>query len=139
MIRLICFFIFLFLGLGCSNTPEKQVEFLSGYWEISSVTLPNGTKRVYRVSQNVDYFFVEEVKGIRKKVQSTLMGNFKATNSFETFSIEEKGSKLYLNYQTNFETWQEEVLVVNADVLIIKNAKNYIYTYKPHTKIQIPQ
>ena len=44
MKRLILSFLTLLL-FNCTNNPERFIPFLEGYWEISEVTLPDGTKK----------------------------------------------------------------------------------------------
>ena len=74
----------LLLALSCSESPDKMLPFISGYWEISEVKKDNAIIKSYTISTSVDYFQVnDDNSGFRKKVMPTLEGNY-IVNEHET-------------------------------------------------------
>lgn len=129
----------LFIASGCAPSPATQLEYLNGYWEIASIENQYGSFKEYSISQNIDFFEVTpEGKGIRKKVQPDIRGNFTASNSSQNIDVVLEGKAVFLKYSTALDTWQEEVISLSQDELVLKNSEGYIYNYrryKPFTSI----
>ena len=72
-VRQIIYTLCVFVFLSCSSKPEKQVEYLNGYWEIVQVKKNNQILREYTINTIVDYFeMTDSITGYRKKVAPTL-------------------------------------------------------------------
>ncbi len=134
--------IYLFLALfavGCTQiSPENQIALLNGYWEIAEIENSHGSTKEYSISQNIDFFEItQEGKGVRKKVQPDLNGNFTTSQSSQNIDIEVRGNKVILKYSTQFDTWEEEIISISPVQLILKNTDNYIYTYRRYEPLTL--
>lgn len=134
--------IYLFLALfaiGCTHvSPEKQVALLNGYWEIAEIENSHGSTKEYSISQNIDFFEItQEGKGVRKKVQPDLNGNFTTSQSSQNIDIEVRENTVVLKYSTQFDTWEEEIISISTVQLILKNKYNYIYTYRRYEPLTL--
>ena len=123
---------------SCGKNPETLLPHLSGYWEIESVTLADGSKKQYSFSNSIDYIEINDsLMGFRKKLKPNLMGEFKASNDNEQIKAAIEGDSLNLYYSTEFDQWKETVLNANEKQLVIKNTDNNIYTYKRYKPLEI--
>lgn len=121
---------------SCANNPENFVEHINGYWEIESVTLPNGTKKEYTVNQTIDFISINDsLKGFRKKMNPRFDGAYTTSKDAEVFQLKTENDSLNLYYATKFAKWKETVLLANKQQLKIVNQKNTIYLYKRFTPI----
>lgn len=121
--------VLLLFVLTCLSCTKDAGQALNGYWEIKSVTLPGGKEKEYTASPTVDYFEIKGNKGFRKKVMPQVDGTYMASDSSEDITLTEKDGKTYLDYSTKFAKWQEELVSVNDDALVIKNAHGIEYHY----------
>ena len=122
----------LLLFTACSKSiAETDLVHINGYWEIEKVILPNGEAKDYKINENLDYFFIEKQFGFRKKVLPQLDGTYLTNDVEETVKVSfEKGDCL-LNYKTDFASWQEEVVDLTAEKLVLKSlSNNLVYHYK---------
>ena len=127
-----------FLVLGCArNNPQEQLQYLNGYWEIKQVETVGGKEREYSFSERVDYIEIKDSTGFRTKVLPRIDGSFVATDSREAVTARIKNDSLYLEYSTNYDTWQEVVLKADAEELQVRNARGITYTYKKFEPINI--
>ncbi|MFT5862420.1 MAG: hypothetical protein ACI828_001068 [Flavobacteriales bacterium] len=110
---------------------------INGYWEIASVTTGEGVTKEFSISQNVDFIEIENGKGIRKKVQPDLMGNFKTANASENIDVQIDSDRLTLKYSTAFDTWNETVLEVTKEKLKVENDNGNTYTYRRYKPLMI--
>lgn len=133
----ITFILGLFLLISCSQSNEEKLALLNGYWEIASVTTSEGVIKEFSISQNVDFIDIENGKGIRKKVQPDLMGNFKTSNASENIDVEIDNDRLTLSYSTAFDTWNETVLEVTKEKLRVENDNGNTYTYRRYEPLMI--
>ena len=123
--------IILLIVTGCAPSPATQLDHLNGYWEIASIENQYGSSKEYSISQNIDFFEVTpEGKGIRKKVQPDIQGNFTASNSSQNIDVVLQEKAVFLKYSTALDTWQEEIISLSQDELILKNSEGYTYTYR---------
>jgi hypothetical protein len=122
----------LFFLLSCSKPVTKEtISLLNGYWEIEKVILPNGETKDYKINENLDYFFVEKQSGFRKKVLPQLDGTYLTNDVEETVKVSFENGDCLLNYKTDFASWQEEVVDLTAEKLVLKSlSNNLIYHYK---------
>lgn len=113
--------------ISCKN--EIELNELSNYWEIKEVENPNGGVKKYTFNENIDYFEIENNKGIRKKVKPQLDGTFIVTHDFETFQIEEVNGSFFLIFSTQYASWKEEIETLSNEKLVLKNQDGLLYTY----------
>ena len=120
-----------FLVLSCSSSPQEKLANISGYWEIASIEMPDGTTKTYGMSQNIDFFEInEDGTGVRKKVQPNALGAFTTSNDSENINATIKGDLLTLNYSTALDSWEETVKKASKEELVLINKDNIIYTYR---------
>ena len=122
----------LLLFTACSKSiAETDLVHINGYWEIEKVILPDGETKDYKINENLDYFFIKKQFGFRKKVLPQLDGTYLTNDVEETVKVSfEKGDCL-LNYKTDFASWQEEVVDLTAEKLVLKSlSNNLVYHYK---------
>jgi hypothetical protein len=136
-LKKITFILGFFLLISCSQSNEEKLALLNGYWEIASVTTSEGVIKEFSISQNVDFIDIENGKGIRKKVQPDLMGNFKTSNASENIDVEIDNDRLILKYSTAFDTWNETVLEVTKEKLRVENDNGNTYTYRRYEPLMI--
>jgi len=135
LIKNLSFLVCALLLYSCdSKDPEAMTKNLEGYWQIKTVTLPDGAVKEYTLSTVIDYIEVEGDEGFRKKVQPKLDGSFVVTNSEEHFKIKTEGQELELQYTTPFDTWTETIIDAQPDKLTVKNRDDKVYTYARFTK-----
>lgn len=119
------------LFISCGNeSPEEQVQYLSGYWEIVEVKLPDGSNKEFTPNYTLDYIQVDGDQGIRKKVTPQLDGSFLTNDSYEKFFLKIDDDSLKMFYETPFDTWQETVVYAKDSILVLQNSDNKVYTYK---------
>ncbi len=124
--------------VSCSKpNPLDYIQHISGYWEIEKVVLADGTEKLYKFNQNIDFFEVQEFSGIRKKVQPKLDGSFIVTQDIKNFSLEVENDSLRIYYKTPLSNWKETIISAKENEMIIKNETGNIYFYKPYEKIQL--
>ena len=114
--------------------PMLQKEKLGGYWEIVSVTMPDGNKKDFSINAVVDYIEVSEEKGVRTKVSPQFDGSFINNGVTEKFELKIEADSLRLYYETPFDKWKETVLIATDSLLKIINIDSKIYTYKKFRK-----
>lgn len=125
---------------ACTQNPEEQLTYLNGYWEIADVTTPDGKAKEFSLSQNIDFFEIQNnQKGIRKKVQPSINGNFTTSQSSENIDIEIRKDMLVLKYTTAFDHWEETVIEATKDELILLNENGNIYSYRRYEPILLSQ
>lgn len=128
-----CILIFtLLLFTACSKSiAETDLVHVNGYWEIEKVILPNGETKDYKINENLDYFFIENQTGFRKKVLPQFDGTYLTNDIEEAIAITFEDGKCLLNYKTAYATWQEEVVRLDNEKLVIKSLSNDLtYHYK---------
>jgi len=137
-LKFITLSIALVLLSSCSKNPKTLLPHLTGYWEIESVTLADGTKKEYTFSNTIDYIELNDsLKGFRKKLNPNLKGTYNTSNTTEYIKAVIENDSLNLYYSTEFDQWKETVLNANDKQLIIKNTDNNIYIYKRYEPITI--
>lgn len=112
------------------QTPEEKLVNLNGYWEIEKVEFSRDSIKEFRMSENVDYFEIENGVGFRKKVRPQYDGTYIVTEDAEKIEAKIENDSLNLYYSTPFDSWKETVLHAGVDKLSIKNNRGLIYHYK---------
>ena len=59
--------LYISLNFSCSEKYKTDISLLNGYWEIQSVKQDDKLLKTYPFSGIIDYFVVENGKGLRKK------------------------------------------------------------------------
>lgn len=137
------YFLYLFIVISiiaCSQSPEDSLRYIEGYWEIADVTFTDGSKKEYSISQNVDFFDIQEnYTGVRKKVQPDINGHFTTSQNIENIDIEINDNILILQYSTAYDTWKETVVTATKEKLILQNENGDIYTYRRYQPLIITE
>ena len=137
MNRFILSLLTLFL-MDCSNPPENFIPLLEGYWEISEVTLPNGTKKIFQYNDSVDFLeFSDSLTGYRRKLKPNINGGFLTSNDVEKFQLKVENDSLNVYYSTPFAKWKETVLSASENELLVINEAKVRYLYKRYQPIDI--
>lgn len=120
----------LFVSCQEKKAESFDVNLLNGYWEIEEVTLSDGTKKEYKINENVDFFEIKKDSGFRKKVAPQLDGTYLVNDSEEKIKIEKSADGTYISYKTDYATWKEKIKTLTKEQLILENDQNIQYQYK---------
>ena len=132
--------IIVLLAMGCKSKPEKQIEFIEGYWEIESVYMDNQMLRTFKINSLIEYFKINaDLEGFRKKLKPNFSGTFQTSKDVLNFKIEIQNNGLFLNYIDNATSFREEVLEANKEKLVIKSNSGLVYNYKPYEALDLSQ
>ncbi len=113
-----------------SCNESRDIKYLSGYWEISSVSVSGKELKNYPFSGTIDYFILDEKNnGYRKKVKPRLDGNFDITMHEIQFKINMQKNDIYLVYGKG-ENFKEKLVKLDSMKLILRNTDGLIYKYK---------
>ncbi|MEH6748255.1 MAG: hypothetical protein V7670_15590 [Maribacter arcticus] len=138
MKHLLLFCTLLFISCG-SKIDQEQLHLLNGYWEIKEVTFKDGTKKEYSVNTTVDYISLDSLKGFRKKMSPKFNGTFETSNDAEPILIRISNDSIFMNYTTEFNTWEEVLLSLSEKSFSVKNEQGITYTYERFEPININQ
>jgi hypothetical protein len=120
----------LFILTSCGKTfSEEEIAKINGYWEIEKVVMPDSTKQ-YTASATIDYFEVKGKEGFRKKVMPQMDGTYRMNNLLEKIKIVEDSGRTFISYTTDYAKWNEEILTLSEDELVLKNDHDMEYHYK---------
>jgi len=134
----ILFLFVLSLALSCKQKiTDADISNLNGYWEIEKVELPDGDKKEYKVNETIDFFKIEENKGFRKKVMPQLDGTFLTNDIQEDIVIAVKDGDATIQYKTTYASWNEEIIELTKDKLVVKNEQDLEYHYKRPVKFSV--
>jgi len=126
------------LLISCqSKVASTDLPKINGYWEIEKVVFEDGNQKEYSINETYDYFEIKNSIGIRKKVMPQLDGTFLVNDTFETIEIKEVGDKYFLHCNTAFAKWQEEIMSLTDQELVLLNPSKKEYHYKRATPINI--
>ena len=130
----------LFLLLSSCNQQGKSADIaaLNGYWEIDKVVFPGGSDKNYSVNQLVDYFEVKDTKGFRKKLQPKGDGSFLTSDDAQEFEILQDGGSYLIRYRNSMSNWEEEVVELSPEKLVLRSDAGTEYHYKRHLLNEIP-
>jgi hypothetical protein len=133
-------FLFIVLGLllSCKQSiSETDLNNLNGYWEIEKVELPDRDKKEYKVNETIDFFEIQDKKGFRKKVMPQLDGTYLTNDIQENIIITIQDGEAIVHYKTVYASWNEEIIKLTKDKLVIKNQQDFEYHYKRPVKFSI--
>ena len=127
------FLVLLFITLlfSChSNVKKEDIKRLNGYWEIKQVKFSTGKTKDYKINETIDYFELKNNKGFRQKVMPQFDGKFQTNGIKENIKVVENDNSFFLEYNTKFGKWKEEIISIEDSILVLKNKENLEYTYK---------
>lgn len=122
--------VFLTLISCQSDVKKEDIQKLNGYWGIEQVTLANGEKKDYKVNETIDYFELKGNEGFRQKVMPQFDGKFRTNDIKETIKIVKKDKSFFIEYNTKYGKWKEEIISIEDSVLVLKNKEKLQYSYK---------
>lgn len=124
--------------VGCQQkTDIETIDYVNGYWEIEEVKTPESQTKMYGENTTIDYIEIKDSIGFRQKLMPQLDGKYLTNELKETLQIEQEGNAIYLNCQTDYEQWREEIVALDSMTLILKNSQNIIYKYKRFKPLSI--
>lgn len=128
----------LFFLVSCSRKVNAEdIGKMNGYWEIEKVLFANGKVKEYKSNEVYDYFEIKNFVGIRKKVTPVIDGTFLVNLDAEKVTIKEGKDKYIIHYATFYSQWDEEIVSISADEMILKNENAVEYHYKRAKPINI--
>ena len=123
--------LFIMLLVSChSNVKKEDIKKLNGYWEIKQVKFSTGKTKDYKINETIDYFELKSNKGFRQKVMPQFDGKFQTNGIKENIKVVENDNSFFLEYNTKFGKWKEEIITIQDSILVLKNKENLEYTYK---------
>ena len=126
------------LSISCQSKVEMtDIPKINGYWEIEKVIFPDGNSKEFGINEVYDYFEIKNNKGIRKKVMPQLDGTFLTNDTFETIEIKDANGKFFIHYRTALAKWQEEIISLNDQELVLLNSEKKEYHYKKTAPINL--
>lgn len=121
----------LFLLVSCSKTiSESDIKELNGYWEIEKAEMPDGEIKEYKINTIVDFFEIQNNKGFRQKAMPQVDGQYLTNEVQESIEIVQVDGKTIMKYHTDFADWQEQLISLSKDELVVQNEHDIKYYYK---------
>jgi hypothetical protein len=132
----ILFFLLGTVLLGCQQrSPEQQLKYLTGYWEIDRVEVSKDSVINYKINAVVDYMEFDGNKGFRKKLKPQFDGSFKTSDNKEEIIAKIEDDSLRLYYKTPFDQWRETVISAEEKKFSVINQDGKIYYYTKFTSL----
>jgi hypothetical protein len=129
--------LFIMLLISChSNVKKEDIKKLNGYWEINQVKFSTGKTKDYKINETIDYFELRQTQvdnklvGFRQKVMPQFDGKFQTNGIKENIKVVENDNSFFLEYNTKYGKWKEEIITIQDSILVLKNKENLEYTYK---------
>lgn len=117
--------------ISCTSKPKKEdIVMLNGYWEIEKVVFPDGNKKAYQVNEFIDYISLKNLKGIRQKIAPQLDGTFLRGALQDKIRVIDSAGGYFLKTNSKFTKWEEKVISVSEDELVLENETKITYYYK---------
>lgn len=128
-----------FLFISCQQKIKREdLSKINGYWEIEKVVFDKGEDKDYTINESYDYFQIgKDNIGFRKKVMPQLDGTFLVNDTQEDVKVRFENEKVFLDYNTPYAKWSEELKAITDDKLVFKNTENNEYHYKKATPINL--
>lgn len=120
-----------------SCLKDNKIELLNGYWEIESVKKEGQLIRKYPFSNTIDYFYINELEGYRKKVTSQSNGRFMVTLHQADLTISKEKGEYILRYPDRNKTYFESIKEIDSQQLIILDKEGYIYRYNRYIPLEV--
>ena len=92
--------------------------------------MPDGSSKEFKINETIDFIKLDEMNGFRNKVIPQLDGKLLSNNLTEKFTIVEKENAFWFQYKTEHASWEEELIALNNEEMVVKNSNELIYFYK---------
>lgn len=133
--------LFALLLISChSNVKKEDITKMNGYWEIKQVKFSTGKTKDYKVNETIDYFELRnpevsgqpdsQIIGFRQKVMPQFDGKFQTNGIQENIKVVEMNNSFFVEYNTKYGKWKEEIITIQDSVLVLKNDEKIEYTYQ---------
>jgi transcriptional regulator with PAS, ATPase and Fis domain len=129
------FIILLIILYSCSD--DNNIEILNGYWEIQSVKKEGKLIKKYPFSDIVDFFYIKDLEGYRKKVTPRSDGRFMVTLHQANLNVTKENGEFILRYLNKSKTYFEKIKKIDSQQLIILDKEGYIYKYNRYIPTEI--
>jgi len=128
-----------FLFISCQQKIKTEdIAKINGYWEIEKVVFDEGKDKNYTINESYDFFEIgKNNSGFRKKVMPQLDGTFLVNDSQENVKVRFDNSKVFLDYNTPYAKWSEQLIAISDDKMVFENTEKKQYHYKKATPINI--
>jgi len=121
---------------ACSNGTKDMVNAMKGYWNIETVTLPDGSEREFPFSNHMDHFEIEGNNGVKNRVSPTYDGGYINYGSPVLFTWETVDGKAVLTFKDGDGRYQQTLKVCDGKTLILLHENGTEYIYKAHDNAQ---
>jgi transcriptional regulator with PAS, ATPase and Fis domain len=129
------FIVLLIILYSCSG--DNNIEILNGYWEIQSVKKGGTLIKKYPFSNTVDFFYIKDLEGYRKKVTPRSDGRFMVTLHQANLNVTKENGEFILRYLNKSKTYFEKIKKIDSQQLIILDKEGYIYKYNRYIPMEI--
>ncbi len=117
--------------ISCNSKPSKEsIIKINGYWEIEKVVFPDGNKKEYQVNEFIDHIYLKNTIGTRQKLAPQLDGSFLKGALQDEIRIVDSANCYFLKTKSKFTKWEEKVISVSDDALVLENETKIKYYYK---------
>jgi hypothetical protein len=128
------YFYVLLLQIGlisCTSKPSKEsILKINGYWEIEKVVFPDGNKKAYQVNEFIDNINLKNSVGTRQKIAPQLDGSFLKSVLQDKIRVIDSAGCYFLKTNSKFTKWEEKIISVSDDELVLENETKITYYYK---------
>lgn len=132
------FILILFSSISCSKNPETYIQHIGGYWEITEVIMPDGSKKEYKFNETIDFISTNDsLKGFRKKLKPAINDTYFTSGDAESLLIKIENDSLNIYYSTPYANWKETILEATPEHLRVINQNKTVYLYKRYTPIKL--
>jgi len=117
-----------FLFINCNSSKKIDTTLLNGYWKIDFVSQKNETFKLKGGALLLDYYYLNENIGWRKKVRPLINSNFETSNDTTFFKLKTLEKNSFLFFETNWHNWEEMIVELDSVSLILEiQDKTYHY------------
>lgn len=117
--------------LSCkSDVKPENLDQLNGFWEIEKVQMADGSIKEFKINESLDFIKYDNMNGSRNKVIPQLDGGLLSNNLSENFTVVNKENIFWFNYKTEHASWEEELIKLTKEELVVKNSNDLTYFYK---------
>ena len=127
--RILTLFIGMLLMSCSSGVKQQDLPNLEGYWRISKAVSPSGEVRTFTATVDVDFFQLDEKKGLRKKLKPLLGNQYSSSNNYVPFTINCANKNCIISYSKKGVRWEEEIMRLDAEELRLKDARGVVFHY----------
>jgi len=129
----------LLIAVSCTTKTieETDLQHLNGYWEIEKVIFSDGAIKEYKANSTIDFFKIDGLRGIRKKVQPKIGGTYVANNDVDSLKIIEKDGIFNLFSKNRKSEREEQIMSLSENEFSVKDNQNTTYLYKRYIPIVI--